>query len=139
MSDENLVKQLKRHEGFRSKPYKDTVGKSTIGYGCNLDDRGITEQEAEYILLNDVKKIRAELSDHDVYKNLSPERQDVLVNMAFNMGLAGLFKFKRTLKSVEEGEYVTASKQMLESKWARQVGRRAVELADQMRTGRYKD
>ena len=134
-----LVKQLIRHEGMKFKIYKCTSGKNTIGCGRNLDDVGISKEEALLMLHNDIKK-----ADEQVIKalpwtkNMDRVRYSVLVNMAFNIGIHGLLEFKNTLKLVEQGKYVEASKQMLISLWAKQVGNRAIELAKQMETGQYK-
>lgn len=129
----NLLEQIKRHEGLRLKPYRDTVGKLTIGYGRNLDDVGITKAEAERMLLMDISRTEDELLQFDWYSDLEPHRQDVLVNMCFNMGLPTLLKFKNMIAALESGDYDKAADEMLDSKWARQVGGRAEELAEQMR------
>lgn len=134
----SLIDQLKRHEGFRYKPYLDTVGKLTIGFGRNLDDVGISIAEAEKLLKNDVAKVREKLvNNFDAFLSLSPERQAVLENMAFNLGFDGLMRFKKTIAAIEAGDYRKASVEMLDSKWAKQVGYRAVELSDQMRESEW--
>jgi lysozyme len=128
--------RLKLHEGLRLKPYRDTVGKLTIGYGRNLTDRGLTEAEAEFLLDNDIKSHSEELAKALPWLvNLDPARQAVLVDMAFNLGVPGLLKFKNTLRAVREGRFEDAAKGMLASKWARQVKGRAVRLAEAMKTG----
>lgn len=134
-----LQEQLKRHEGLRLKAYKCTADKLTIGVGRNLDDRGITEAEANYLLENDVLYLLSVLPGKiDFFNELDKCRADILVNMAFNMGVNGLLKFKNMLAAVELGDYVTAADEMLDSKWAGQVGERANELARQMIRGEYK-
>ncbi|MCI0560948.1 MAG: glycoside hydrolase family protein [Nitrososphaera sp.] len=135
---ELLVTQLVRHEGLRLKPYKDTVGKLTIGVGRNLTDKGISLREAHVLLENDIDEVVTSLNARLPWiVSLAPSRRDVLYNMAFNLGVAGLLKFKVTLANVKNGEYKLAAVNMLKSKWASQVGRRAEELAQQMRTGVY--
>lgn len=138
MNKIKLAEQLKKHEGLKLKPYTDTVGKLTLGIGRNLEDKGITEQEALFMLNNDVdyfyKKITKELP---WIKNLDDTRQNVLVNMAFNLGVSGLFSFKNMLAAVATCNFKLASEEMLNSKWAKQVGNRAVELSEQMRTGEF--
>tara|TARA_R100000951_G_scaffold99934_2_gene90512 strand:+ start:771 stop:1187 length:417 start_codon:yes stop_codon:yes gene_type:complete len=138
MNKTKLAEQLKQHEGLRLKPYTDTVGKLTLGVGRNLEDKGITEQEALFMLNNDVdyfyKNIAKELP---WIKNLDDARQNVLVNMAFNLGIAGLMTFKKMLLACEHGNFKIAATEMLNSKWAEQVGYRAVELSEQMRTGEF--
>lgn len=133
--------QLVKHEGLRLHPYRDSVGKVTIGVGRNLDDVGISESEAHAMLDNDLdrteKALRAALPWVD---ELDDARQGVLMNMAFNMGVGveggkrGLLSFPYTLGLVQAGKYAEAAKAMFESKWARQVGKRATELAQIMAT-----
>ena len=133
-----LLEQLKRQEGLRLKPYKCTADKLTIGYGRNLEGNGISETEAEYLLENDVFFLFASLQHKLAFFGLLDKtRCDVLVNMAFNLGVNGLLKFKKMLAAVELGDYVTAADEMLDSRWAKQVGERASELARQMVRGEY--
>lgn len=129
----NLIDQLIRHEGLRLKPYKDTMGKLTIGVGRNLDDVGISEQEAKMLLLNDIERAKSDcMKNLPFFSKLSETRQNVLINMCFNMGIGGLLKFKNTLKAIEEGRYNDAAQGMRDSLWAKQVKGRAEELAKQM-------
>lgn len=132
----DIFAQLRRDEDCKLKPYKDSVGKLTIGIGRNLDDVGISEDEAEYLLTNDVKKVASQL---DIalpwYINLDEVRKGVLLNMAFNMGINGLLGFKNTLNHIANGNYDIAAQEMLQSKWAIQVGVRATRLSKQMLTG----
>lgn len=138
MNKTKLAEQLKKHEGLRLKPYTDTVGKLTLGIGRNLEDKGITEQEALFMLNNDVDYFYSQLDKRITwFKHLDDSRQNVLVNMAFNLGVAGLLTFKNMLKECGEGHFYAASKEMIKSKWAEQVGYRAEELSQQMRTGEY--
>lgn len=131
-----VTADLRRHEGLRLYPYYDTVGVLTIGYGRNLDDKGLTPAEAEYLLSNDVAEVVRQVYDQLPWvETLNDVRKAVLFNMAFNLGIAGLMKFKGTLAAIEAGEYDKAASRMLQSKWAGQVGRRATELADRMRNG----
>jgi len=133
-----LIEQLKRHEGFRSKPYLCTAGKLTIGYGRNLDDVGISKTEAEQLLKNDIQKCIEQLhARFPVVERLDTVRFDCLINMCFNLGITRLSKFKKMWAALENNEYKRASEEMLDSKWARQVGVRAQELAYQMLTGKY--
>ncbi len=131
-----LIEQLKRHEGFRSKPYKDTEGFTTIGYGFNVD-AGISEFLAELILKNQVYTIEYELGSFGWFDSINEARQDVIINMVFNIGKSGFMQFKKMIAAIEHGDFEEAAKQMLDSKWAGQVGDRAIELAEQMRTGKY--
>ncbi len=130
-----MYEMLKRHEGFRGKPYRCTAGKLTIGYGLNLD-AGITEEEASYLLEMRVNTIVDDLIGLvDFWYKLTPVRKDVLVNMAYNLGVPGLMKFKETLRLMREEDYESASDQMLKSLWAKQVPTRAKELSDLFRRG----
>lgn len=131
-----LLAELERDEGLRLKPYKDTVGKLTIGIGRNLDDVGITHGEAYLLLANDVARTYADLVKRAPwFEKLDDVRQRVLLNMAFNLGTEGLMKFTTTLTYIRAGNYKEAAKAMLNSKWAGQVGQRAVRLAKMMETG----
>jgi lysozyme len=134
-----LADQLIRHEGLRLSAYQDSLGYWTIGVGRLIDARkrgGITTAEARYLLGNDIVKVTSGLNDAlPWWQTLSDVRQRVLADMAFNLGLAGLLTFKRTLVLIHDADYEAASKAMLQSKWASQVGRRAIRLAEMMRTG----
>ena len=135
----NLIAQLKRHESVELKPYKCTSGKLTIGVGRNLEDIGITEQEAELLLLNDIGRVKQELVNDQWYMDLDPVRKAVIENMSFNLGYPTLKKFQNMIASISEGDYETASKEMLDSRWSKQVGQRSIELAEQMRTGQWQE
>lgn len=131
-----LLNQLRRDEGLRLRPYRCSAGRLTIGYGRNLEDRGITREEAEQLLRNDVDDLHRELLGLRQYVYLDPVRQVVLANMAFNLGVSGLRGFRRMLNAISLGDYALAAKEMLDSKWAVQVGERAVRLAEMMRSGK---
>ena len=154
-SDNPLVEMLIRHEGVvklngRHVPYDDAsgarldsgdtvVGKITLGIGRNIQEVGITDDEAMLLLTNDLERVRCELNQAlPWWITLSEARRAVLVSMVFNMGLAGFLKFKTTIGHIEHGEYVQAADAMLDSKWAKQVGPRATELAEMMRSGKWK-
>jgi lysozyme len=132
--------QLKVDEGFRGSAYQDSEGWWTIGYGRLIDARKggkISYEEAEYLLANDLKRMERECEKMPAYLDLSPVRQAVLINMCFNLGPAGLRSFRRMFKALSEQDYEEAASHMLESKWASQVGARAMRLAEQMKTGRW--
>jgi lysozyme len=136
MNYEKLLAELERDEGLRLKPYRDSVGKLTIGIGRNLDDKGISEAAARFLLGEDVLEVEAGLDEALPWWRQQEEvRQRVLANMAFNMGLAGLLQFTNTLAAVREGRYEDAASGMLASLWAKQVGPRAIRLAEMMRQG----
>jgi len=133
----DLLKDLlKKHEGLRLNMYKDTVGKCTIGYGHNLDDKDISLRAADVILEDDISDALAECrAVFSWFVALSDNRQAVVASMVFNMGLARFKGFKRAIAHIEAGYYDDAAREMLDSKWASQVGRRAEELAQIMREG----
>lgn len=127
---------LIHHEGYRQFPYTDTTGHLTIAIGRNLTDRGISVNEALTLLEDDItfftNKLRAVIP---LFDRLNDARQIVLVNMCFNLGVNGLLRFKSMLKALENKDYEEAAKQMLNSKWAEQVGQRAHDLSTIMKDG----
>jgi lysozyme len=136
MDKARLYEQLKLHEGKKNKPYKDTVGKLTIGIGRNLDDRGITEEEIVFLFGTDVALVEKELDKNlKWWRDMSEVRQRVLVDMCFNLGITKLLTFKNTLEAMRTKRYEDAASGMLNSLWAKQVKGRAVRLANMMRTG----
>lgn len=135
---DKLTDMLVDHEGMRRKPYRCTAGKLTIGVGRNLDDRGISPDEAMYMLANDIKDARRELSAaFPWFDKLDEVRQAVLIDMCVNLGLSRLQGFRNTLALIGVGKYEAAAQEMLNSKWAEQVGRRAQRLSRMMATGRW--
>ena len=135
---ERIKEQLVRHEGLRLKPYRCTAGKLTIGIGRNLDDCGISQTEAYVLLENDIQNCEKKLLDEipEIYNGLDEVRKSVLLNMCFNLGIGGLLGFNNTLAYVAAGDWERAANGMLASKWAKQVGRRAIELSELMRKGK---
>ena len=145
---------LKKHEGFRSKVYKCTAGKDTIGYGYNIAanplrlppneiksfyEVGISVVRAEQLLKQCCNQVESSLSKElDFYDNLDLNTKYVLLNMAYNLGVQGLLGFKTTLGLIKQGKYNEASVQMLNSKWAEQVKGRATELSTILRTGKIR-
>jgi lysozyme len=128
-----MAKQLELHEGLRLNPYYCTAGKLTIGIGRNLESNGVSKAEAYFMLENDVIRIMGELDKHiPWWRDLSETRRRVLVDMAFNLGTFGLLKFQNTLAAIQEGDYASAAREMLDSRWASQVGQRAKTLAKAM-------
>ena len=134
----NIVDQLRRDEGESPTCYQDHLGYWTIGVGRMIDARkggGLRPDEVAYLLNNDIISRREALKDAlPFFAELSSARQGVLINMAFNMGVAGLLKFKQMLAAVEAKHWGIAAKEMLDSTWARQVPKRAARLALQMET-----
>ena len=131
-----LREQLIRHEGIRLHVYHDSKGIETIGVGRNLRGKGISYQEAMLLLDHDITDFSRDLERALPWTDgLDSVRKRVLIDMAFNLGIEGLLIFKRFLASVQTGDYAVASQDMLESLWARQVGRRAITLSEMMKTG----
>jgi lysozyme len=128
-----LAAELTRDEGKRNKPYKDTVGKLTIGIGRNLDDRGLSDGEISVLLSNDIIICEADLDKNmPWWRQMSDVRQRVLMNMCFNLGISKLLGFKNTLAAMREGRYTDAAKGMANSLWYKQVGDRAKRLCFMM-------
>lgn len=133
-----LKEQLRRDEGLRLKPYKDTLGILTIGVGRNLTDVGISAAEADLMLDNDIERIREPIARLcPWFHDLDEARQGVILNMGFNMGLGGILQFKKMIAALKEQDWERAAKEMKDSLWARQVHSRADRLAQQMRTGKW--
>jgi lysozyme len=133
---EDLKEQLIRHEGLRLTVYDCPAGYKTIGVGRNLEGKGVTEEEAMYLLDNDIKDFQESLSrELPWFDSLDECRRNILTNMAFNLGISGLLKFKNTLLAVENENWEEAASQMLDSRWAQQVGSRATELSGLMKSG----
>lgn len=149
---ELLQARLPRTEGRCLKPYKDTVGKWTVGVGHNISDNGLagryvaslleigqlTDQLTADLLAEDLDKVFVDCKAIPAYRGLDPARQSVIADMVFNMGLGAVLNFVNTLSFIQKGDFQSAAAQMLKSKWAEQVGNRAVELARIMSSGEIK-
>lgn len=120
MDLQKIKHSIKKHEGVRLKPYECPAGKLTIGYGRNLTDTGITQIEADSMLDRDLLNTKLELEDSiKFFHKLDDIRQNVLIEMAYNMGVPNLLEFKNTLKFMEKGDFINASIEMLDSQWHR--------------------
>ncbi len=126
---------IKKHEGLRLKPYRCSSQKITIGYGRNLQDNGITLEEAEAMLQHDVGAAIKEAKSLPFFESLNEPRQAVIVDMLFNMGLPRFGMFKKMIAAIECEHWHVAANEMLNSRWARQVGKRANTLSEMMRLG----
>lgn len=134
------VALLRIHEGERLKPYRCTAGKLTIGVGRNLEDVGITREESDFLLANDIKRVETELQTAFPWASTLDEvRRHVMVDMLFNLGLSRLRGFRKFLAAMSRKDWDTAAVEMMDSRWARQVGSRAARLRDMVRTGRWPD
>lgn len=129
----DVAAMLEHDEGFRTKPYRDSVGKLTVGIGRNLDDKGISLAEARVLLDNDIAECVRDLSAYSFWANASPERQAALINFRFQLGLAGFRGFKRSIAFLASGDWASAADEMLRSKWAEQVPARAKRVTDLLR------
>ena len=156
---EHFIEELIKHEGLKLQVYKDTLGIDTIGIGRNLEDRGIsqeelddldipnmdviyeygiTEADAVYLAQNDVQIVEEELlRAHPCVDRLDSVRQLILMDMAFNMGVPRLCKFKKMWNAIHEEKFDVAAKEMLDSRWANQVKSRSVKLANAMHNGEF--
>jgi len=135
-----LSDQLRIHEGVRSHAYKCSANMITVGVGRNIDQNGglgLSDDEIDYLLENDIKRCRKELETYSWFSDLDDVRQDALINMCFNLGLSRLANFKNALSSMAVGAYSDAAEHFLDSRWATQVGNRAQEVAHMIRTGQY--
>lgn len=129
-----LKELLMKHEGVKLKMYYDSEGVPTIGVGRNLEDVGLTHDEAMYLLNNDLKRVMNEcLHEFPWFADLTEPRQCVVASMVFNLGLAGFKKFKRMIAAIEKEDWTEAACQMIDSHWAAQVKSRAVDLAVMMK------
>lgn len=126
---------LIRDEGMKLRVYLDSKGKMTIGVGRNLEDVGISEDEAMLLLKNDVAAANKEASKYSWFSGLDPVRQDVIVCMMFNLGSSKFSEFKRLFTALENHDFNSAASEMLDSRWAGEVGKRAANLAQVMKSG----
>ena len=130
MNRTRLRNTLIRHEGLKLLPYKCTAGKLTLGVGRNIEDRGISKETAMQMLDEDIELCLNELMERlNYFETLPTEVQETLVNLCFNMGISRLMKFQLMLGAIQAGQYELAAKELLDSRYARQVGKRAEELA----------
>ncbi len=132
---------LEREEGRKAYTYQDHLGYWTIGVGILIDKRkggGLRKEEIDFILTNRIKLITKDIMERLPWaRNLDEVRLAVLQSMAFQMGVAGLLKFKNTLEMIKAGDYQTAANGMLNSLWAKQTPERAKRLSNQMARGKW--
>ena len=133
-----LLEQIERHEGLELKPYRCTSEKLTIGIGRNLEDVGISKEEAYMLLENDVKTVQQQIETYMPWaSSLNTARHAALTNFVFNVGIGTALKFENAMAALKQSDYDTAAAELLNSRWSTQVGSRAQELAAQMRTGSW--
>jgi lysozyme len=133
---DKLKDQIRLHEGVEKKVYLDTEGIETIGVGRNLRDRGLSEDEIDLLLDNDIAICEEELiNNFEWYAELDEVRKRVLIDMAFNLGMPKLKQFAKMLGAIENKDWANVASEMLDSRWAEQVGNRASRLSEMMETG----
>jgi len=126
------LKFILEEEGFRSKPYLDSLGIQTIGHGLTY----ITESESEHIVQNRIYEIIKQLEyDYNWFKGLSENRKTVIISMVYQLGLNGFSKFKKMIKAIENNDFSTAKKEGLDSLWAKQTPQRANKQMDMLEIG----
>ena len=126
-----LIEAVKLSEGFRDRVYKDTLGIDTIGYGFTIKDLVLDEDISEMILKRKLEALIERVNKRFIFlKDLPEEAQDVVYEMAYQMGLSGVSKFKRFLQALEEKDYGWASIEMLDSRWSKQTPQRAQRLSN---------
>ena len=131
-----IEKRLIEFEGLRLMPYRCTSNKLTIGVGRNIEDRGISVETAMQMLREDLELVIDELKRAIPGFDKMPESvQEALVDLAFNMGTPTLLTFKRALRALQAQEWDNAADEILSSRYAKQVGRRAEIIADMIRSG----
>jgi len=133
-----LTDRLKKFEGYRAHPYRDSLGYLTIGYGRLVEpgmSNGISELEATFLLENDIAAVYEDLADFPWFLELDRPRQECLIEMAFQLGVNGLLGFRNMLHAVRMGQWDRAYAEALDSRWARQTPNRAEDVARRLRDG----
>ena len=137
-----IIEMLRVHEGVETHAQKCIADKTTIGVGRNIDPSGgigLSSDEIDYLLSNDVKRVSAELiRAFSWYSELDEVRKDAMIDMCFNMGLPRLKLFKKRLAAMANGDYDIAAIEFLDSNWANQVGGRYIIVTDMIRSGDYR-
>ena len=126
MNQDKIKDMLVRHEGLRLHAYKCSEGFLTLGVGRNLDANGISEDEAMYMLDNDIKRVTKNLENvWGVYRTFPEKARMVCIDMSFQMGISGFMNFRQTRALMEMGAWLEASEELLRSKYAVQTPNRA--------------
>jgi len=136
MSYDKLIETLRRHEGVEHTVYEDTMGIKTIGVGRNLESVGLSDEEIDMLLINDIERTKGLMDTYlPWWSKLDEIRQEALINFVFNVGIGTAQKFKNAMKQLEAGNYEESADEFLDSAWAKQVKGRAIEVTDMIRTG----
>jgi len=128
MFDAEVKQMLVRHEGVVCHVYKCTAEppRNTIGCGRNLDDNGISEEEAMYLLDNDIKRVKEELNKNfGAWRTMPEKARMVCIDMVFNLGITGFMQFRKTRELMELGLWLEASEELLRSRYAVQLPNRS--------------
>jgi len=141
MNIERLKRQIKEHEGVRKKAYKDSLGNWTIGVGHliklpdehNLLKVSLADVHVDQLFLIDLNQAIDDARKFIDADDVPEEVFEVVVNMAFNLGLTKLLQFKKFQQALKEKDFIKASEEMLDSRWARQLPNRSQELANIVR------
>ena len=137
---EQLREMLRRHEGVRNFVYMCSEGYETIGVGRNIADSGLglSDDEVDYLLDNDIKRVREELNDEYYWFGaLNAARQEAMLDISFNLGQTRLRGFKKALDAMSSEDFDRAADEFMDSRWSEQVGNRAAEVTEMIRTGEY--
>lgn len=142
----NIEKLLMIEEGFRAKPYYCSEGYPTIGVGTKIGKKGVpldsftftvNEITAKMMLIDELDRIMERLESLSWYNSLSENRQIIIESMCYQMGVAGVLKFRNMIRAIEAGDFRYAAVEMLNSRWARQTEGRALRHADVMELGHF--
>ena len=129
-----LLSSIRKHEGFRAKSYKDTLGFDTIGYGFAIKDLVLDEDIANIILQRKLEAlIRSIEFKFKWYADLPNAVKDVMIEMCYQLGVNGVSRFKKTIEHLKNEEWELAAEESLRSKWAKQTPNRAKALSDRIR------
>ena len=141
MNNNKLIEMLKRHEGVETHAYKCSASKITVGVGRNIDPKGgigLTEDEIDYLLQNDIDRIISELDfQYEWFSDLNEARKAAMIDISFNLGQTRLRKFEKALTAMSQNNWDKAADEFMDSKWSNQVGNRAKELTAIIRIGKY--
>jgi len=136
-----IIEMLRKHEGVEAHAYNCTANKTTIGVGRNIEAGsgiGLSDDEIDYLLANDVQRVEAELLQAFTwYEDLNDARKDAMMDVCFNIGLPRLKLFKKALAAMSGRHYEIAAVEFLDSRWAVQVGQRAITISEMIRSGEY--
>lgn len=136
MTEQQLEQWIKSWEGLKLKMYKDTMDKTTVGWGRDIQDCGIRLDEAELMFQNDLKQAREELQQLPWFNELPHNVQSALINMNFNLGITKFLEFHAMINALKVKNYTLAAQAALDSLWAKEVHGRATDIATMIREGK---